>query len=145
GITDEEEAAGTDRGRVPLGKVVALDGGGDEDGQLDLDGVGVLELVEEEMGVALVQGAAGRRAGPEQPAGQDQQVVELEPAFEAAGLGGAEDLPADQGQEPVEDVVDDGGDDGGLAVVEDGDDALGGSDAVGPGPIGAGPFRAPVA
>jgi hypothetical protein len=57
-VADEEQPSGIDGDFLPglRGRVGVA--GGDAHGQLDLDGVGVLELVEEQALVAVVQAAA---------------------------------------------------------------------------------------
>ena len=62
--------------------------GGDAHSQFQLDRVGVLELVEQEVGVAGVQRAAFPFVLAQQAAGEHEQVVELEAAVLAAGVDG---------------------------------------------------------
>ena len=67
--------------------------GGDEHGQLHLNGIGVLELVEQQSSVAAVQPRSHRLAVhrvAQQGAGADQEIVELELARLAALPGGRE-------------------------------------------------------
>ena len=70
--------------------------GGDPHGQLELDGVGVLELVEQDPGVALVDRRGARGVVGEQLAGEHEQVVELQPAGGAPLVDGVEREPAQQ-------------------------------------------------
>ena len=89
-IPDQEQAAWRYRHVGPVGRV-AGPAGGDADGQLDLDRVGVLELIQQQPPVLLVQGVPHGGAVPgvgEQVAGQDQQVVEFELSLGAAHLSG---------------------------------------------------------
>ena len=89
-IPDQEQAAWRYRHVGPVGRA-AGPAGGDADGQLDLDRVGVLELIQQQPPVLLVQGVPHGGAVPgvgEQVAGQDQQVVEFEFSFGAAHLSG---------------------------------------------------------
>ena len=69
---------------------------GDQHRQLDLDGIGVLELVDEQMAVAAVQRGADHAAvrAPQHLAGQHQQVVELELTCLPALGGSIEGEPA---------------------------------------------------
>jgi hypothetical protein len=90
GVAHEEQVAlaGGDLAprRVRRGVVV----GGDEHGQLDLDRVGVLELVDQQVPVALPQRRPDRGAVvgvAQHVAGEDQQVVELELACPAPLVG----------------------------------------------------------
>ena len=74
----------------------------DQHRQLDLDGVGVLELVDQQVAVAAVEGGAdhtGVRA-PQHLAGQHQQIVELELTGLAAFGGGIEREPAKLDRQP---------------------------------------------
>ncbi len=99
-VAHEEQPARGDREVVPAGDPgfvpVGLSGG-DPDGQFDLDGVGVLELVEEESLVTLVEPRSHpgpQLAVPQQAAGEDQQVVELELSMPPTLVGGIEgELP----------------------------------------------------
>ena len=89
--------------RPPSRRPAARSGSaGDAHGELDLDRVGVLELVEQQALVALVERGAdvapcsGRAAA----AGEHEQVVELERAGGARGLGRVErEPPADRADE----------------------------------------------
>ena len=105
GVADEEQPAGLGRRPRPTGVGAGVGRGGDEDGQLDLDGVGVLELVDEEAPVAVVDGGPhGRAVGgvAQHLAGHDQQVVELELARHPALGGGVEgELAQLDGQPPA--------------------------------------------
>ena len=79
-VADDEEASGH---RPQPGDVVGgLVGreGGEADGDLQLDRIGVLELVEQDAAVALVQPGAHVGSHRQQAAGEDEQVVELERA-----------------------------------------------------------------
>ncbi len=95
GIADDEQTAGQ-RTQVAPGVGVGSFGrnlcrivgvGGEADGDLELDGVGVLELVEQNAHVSLVKQSPNRRMLGDQPASEDQQVVELEQA-RAGAFGG---------------------------------------------------------
>ncbi len=105
GVADDEEAPG---GHLDVGPLSLAGrrriGGGDAHGQLDLDRVGVLELVEEEPLVALVQrgphdGSLHRVA--QHPAGQHQQIVELEAPVLPTLVGGGERGGSEGGAEAV--------------------------------------------
>ncbi len=81
GITDEEEPARLDAHLRP--RTVGIGGivGPEQRGELDLDRVGVLELVDQDAVVALPEPGAGGRTVlriAQQHAGEDQQVVEVE-------------------------------------------------------------------
>src|ERR1019366_5585917 len=58
----------------------------DPAGDLNLDGVGVLELVEEQPLVSALQGCPYLGIVPYQVSGQDEQVVELQPSLAAPRL-----------------------------------------------------------
>ena len=79
-ISDHEQAALRHRHVGPAGRS-AVRAGGDADGQLDLDRVGVLELIQQQPPVALLQvgadGCAVRGMG-EQVTGEHEQVVEFQ-------------------------------------------------------------------
>ncbi len=107
GIADHEQVAGSDRNLVPSGgaRLVALwIAGSDAHRELDLDRIGVLELVEEKSLIALVQpsphGGAVERVA-QHGAGQHQEVVELELAGGATLLGGPQGEAADGHAETV--------------------------------------------
>jgi hypothetical protein len=90
-----------------FGPLVGTRGGaaGDADGQVDLDRVGVLELVEQDPPVALAQRLADRRAVfgvAQQVAGEDQQVVELQAPVRPAGFGRVQGRCADPAGEPAQ-------------------------------------------
>ena len=92
-VADDEEMAGCDRDLVPRRRGqrgIARVGRGDADRELDLDRVGVLELVEQEPRVALVEPRPHDRTllGVTQKlTGEDEQVVELELSGGSAFLG----------------------------------------------------------
>ena len=92
-VTHEEQPAGLDGDRPPVllpsGRIV----GRDEHRELDLDRVGVLELVEEQPLVARRERSAhtGTLVGVAQHgAGEHEEVVELELTRAPAGLGAAD-------------------------------------------------------
>ena len=99
-VADHEQPAGIRRELVPATVARVGFGRGEEGGEVALDGVGVLELVEEEAGVA------GAEAAPYVPAvlgvaqqrtRQHEEVVELElavpPPFRRFAQGELGDLP----------------------------------------------------
>ena len=77
GIADEEECAGTNGALVPGCTRVAL--AGQAPHNLRLDGIGVLELVDEEVGVASGERGAHALMIAQQVAGAVQQLVEVQP------------------------------------------------------------------
>ena len=81
----------------PAGDVGGV--GGDQDRQLDLDRIGVLELVEQQVRVAQVQIASGLGIGAQQVTGQHEEVVELETPVAAPRPSGLDDLGGHQGCE----------------------------------------------
>ena len=86
-IADNEDTAGRNSEVGPRARCrvsVVRGTRGDEHGEFDLNGIGVLELVEEKPGIALVQGSSRGSAGAQQAAGQHKQVVELELALIAS-------------------------------------------------------------
>ena len=106
GIADEEQRPGTRSQAAP----VARDGVGvgDQGRQLDLEGVGVLELVEQE--VPVVVGEGGTYGQPvdrvgQHASGQDQQVVEAELSLPSPVLGSLYRPAAHDLDEPVDDLV----------------------------------------
>ena len=90
GVADHEQAAGGHRRPRPtaVSSAVARIGGGDAHGQLDLDRVGVLELVEQQALVALVQGAPAR-PGPAPGRAAPGGRARAGRGTRAAGLAGA--------------------------------------------------------
>ena len=87
-VADHEEAAfGYDDVLPQL--LTSITPAGDPDGELDLDRVGVLELVEQEPLVAIVERGAGVLGPSEQVSGKHEKVVELQlpaaPAFPRLG------------------------------------------------------------
>ncbi len=98
GIADEEQRAGAGRqvGPVPVAHVRVV--GCDERCEFDLDRVGVLELVEEETGVALGQrcanlGTVGSVA--QEAASPNEQIVKIESTDSASLIGSLEHEAAD--------------------------------------------------
>ncbi len=89
---------------VPGGVGRRLVVAGDAHGQVDLDRIGVLELVDQQVAVALPQGPPHGRAVlgvAQHVAGEDQQVVELELAGPAPLVRGLEgEAPEVDGQPP---------------------------------------------
>ena len=96
-VSDHEQAA-LRHGHVgPAGRAAAR-AGGDADGQLDLDRVGVLELIQQQPPVALLQGGADGcavRGMGEQVTGEHQQVVEFQLPLRASCLRGLEGRAGD--------------------------------------------------
>ena len=91
GVADDEEAPGLDGDLVPRPRRGIGVGRREERGEIALDGVGVLELVEQEVRVALAQVAAHLPAVlgiAQHLACEHEEVVELEPtrALALAGL-----------------------------------------------------------
>ncbi len=105
-VADDEQAARDGVQRAPVGTLV---GGwcGDPHRQLDLDGVGVLELVEQDAPVAVVQHGAdgGAVRAAQQVARQHEEIVELEPAVAAPFLGGRQCEATDLGAEAAQAVI----------------------------------------
>ena len=90
GVADHEEFSGDDRcarpiGGLPVGGVVVRVAG-EEEGNLRLDGIGVLELVDEDVGEAALEVAAAVGGVPEEVARPDEQVVELGPPLASSSL-----------------------------------------------------------
>ena len=80
-VADDEQPTGHRHELAPVVVLARIVGArGEPHGDLELDRVGVLELVEQDPRVALVEQPADVAALREQPAGEDEQVVELEPA-----------------------------------------------------------------
>ena len=73
--------------------------GGEPDGDLELDRVGVLELVEQHADVPFMEQSTDRRMLGDQAAGEHQQVVELELARTGAVGGRVEHEPTDDRSE----------------------------------------------
>ncbi len=105
GVAHEEEVALAGGDRIPVGAGGGRVGAGDEHGQVDLDGVGVLELVDEEVAVTPVQRGPHRSAVvriAQRVTRQHQQVVELELAGAAPFRGGVEGEAPQVDGEPVD-------------------------------------------
>ena len=102
GIADDEQPAGEraepspcrSAGAIGRGLVGIVGIGGETDGDLELDRVGVLELVEEHPLVPLVEEPT--EVGPigQQAPGENEQIVELEQTGLGASRGGIEDESA---------------------------------------------------
>ena len=98
GVTDDEQAS-RERLQPPpgrcaavgrgLGRIVGV--GGETDGDLELDRVGVLEFVEKDPLVPGVKESADVGSIGEETSGEHEQVVELEQAGLGATRGGVED------------------------------------------------------
>ncbi len=91
-----------DRGPVgsaerDLCRIVGI--GGEADGDLELDRIGVLELVEQHAVVSLVQESTDVGVLGEQAAGEHEQVVELELTRRCPFGCPVEHEPADDGSE----------------------------------------------
>ena len=86
-VADQHQGAGADRDVAPV-EVPRVGGlGGEEHRQFGLEGIGVLELVDEEVPVPVARRGPRRRVVPEQIAGEDEQVVEEQPALAAPQRG----------------------------------------------------------
>ena len=79
-VADDEQPAGLGHELAPVGVVGGIVGARREpDGDLELDRVGVLELVEHDPRVAGMEQPADVAALRDEAAGEHEQVVELEP------------------------------------------------------------------
>lgn len=78
---------------------------GDTDGQLDLDGVGVLELVQQQPLVVVVKVATRTGTGAQQLPSQYQQVVELEPALVPSALSGCDNVGCEPMGQPAKTLL----------------------------------------
>ena len=108
-IAHDEHPTRRSRERRPLIRRVDAAGVGrarDEHCQLDLDRVGVLELVEQQPRVALVQRSTSEIAGAQQSARQHEQIVELELATVAARMRSRERELAQHDEPHCQNVVD---------------------------------------
>ena len=106
-VADDEQAAVRHVYLVPIGGV-GLRAAGDPGGQLDLDRIGVLELVEQQPAIPPLQRRAHSRAVDrvaKQVAGEHEKVVELQPPLLAAGLRGRERRLPDPPGEPAQSHV----------------------------------------
>ena len=83
-VANEEEFALAYRNLVPAQAVDVGCAGGEEGGDLQLQWVGVLELIDQEVGKAPSHRFADFRVVAQEPGGEHQQVVELENATLAA-------------------------------------------------------------
>ena len=88
GVAHDEQLPG-DNGSTLLQSAPWSSSGvaGEQEGNLRLDGVGVLELVDEDVREAALEVAAAAGVVAEEIAGPDEQVVELGPPLAAAALG----------------------------------------------------------
>ena len=111
GVTDDDERTRQDLDLVPRTVTRAVVARRQQRGELDLQRVGVLELVEEDRPPPPRRGRADSGIGAEQLAREDEQVVELERAVAAALVG--------EGADPHEDVMDERAEHGTSLRVED--------------------------
>ena len=79
--------------------------GSEADGDLELDRIGVLELVEQDPLVTAVQVGSNRRVTGDELAGQHEQIVELDGAVGGSGVGGIEHPPSEQRSEHPDPIV----------------------------------------
>ena len=91
GIADEEEPARVDLHLVPRRRCAHRLAAGDERGDLDLQRIGVLKLIDQQVRELLAQAAPHRRVATQEVACLHEQVVELEPALAAALVRVGED------------------------------------------------------
>ncbi len=134
GVAYEEEAS---RFRSRRGGVQ-----GEAPGDLDLDGVSVLELIDEQAIEPLANATACRRLVSEQVAHLEDKVVEDEPAFGASGPGVVDHEAHHEGQERGEGLGAQAGE-----GLQQGLDGISGGVAGGANPSGPAPvaLRADVA
>ena len=110
-------------GRCPASTIV----GGQEDGQLDLQRIGVLELVDQEVGESVVQRTANGGGVADEVAGGHEKVVEHEAPLSHALLGRSHREPPHGSEQMVEDLSTDRieqGDADGFGVGRGGSDVL---------------------
>ena len=81
GVTDHDERTGVDRDLLPVEPTGIRFARGEQHRELDLERIGVLELIEQDAAPPPRRGFTHRRVGTEQVAGEDEQVVELERAL----------------------------------------------------------------
>ena len=77
-VAHEEEFAGADVDLVPIQAVYSVGAGGEEGGDLKLERVRVLELVDQDVREASGHRLANLRVVAEQPGSEHEQVIELE-------------------------------------------------------------------
>ncbi len=123
GVTDDEQVAIRHPHLVPwpaAGRVASGVGGGDAHGELDLDGVGVLKLVEQQPLVPRVQSRPHRRpvlGVTKEGAGEHEQIVELELSGTPAIPGGIQRELADDAAQSSSACLGDLGPDGAQPVA----------------------------
>ena len=82
GVADDEQLArGQGQGVPGLVGDIGIGGGGQVEGDFGLEGVGVLELVNQDVGVFVLEVLAGVGVVPQEVARPDQEVVEGGDAF----------------------------------------------------------------
>lgn len=87
GVADEEQPALLDRDLTPAAGIAVVARPGQQAGELDLQGVGVLKLVDHQDRPLVVQPAADMRVGAQHVAGQDEQIVVLQRTGLASSVG----------------------------------------------------------
>ena len=98
-VADEEQPPRFDLQLLPAIGLLVGRHRRDQRRELDLDRIGVLELVEQDVAVPLVECPANFGVPAQHPQCEDEQVVELEAAVGPPGLGRIADL---DGSEPNE-------------------------------------------
>ena len=110
-VTDQEQTALRHGHVFPAGRA-AVRAGRDPDGELDLDRVGVLELIEQQPPVTLLQAGPDGRAmhgTAEQVTGEHEKVVELELPLGPPFLRGLKRRGSDTAGQPAQRRVHDTG------------------------------------
>ena len=105
-VADDEQPARFGHEPAPVGVVGGVVGPGCQPhGDLQLDRIGVLELVEHDPGIAGVQHATDVATLSDEPSGEHEQVVELESATHRPLVRPFEDEPADDRTEQLTSVA----------------------------------------
>jgi hypothetical protein len=103
GVAHDQDPAGPQLDVVPARRQPVGVGGGEGEDELDLERIGVLELVDDQHRPPLGQRPPDRGVAPQQVAGQHQQVVEVEAAGAATLVGPIEREPDQLGRQPHDD------------------------------------------